>query len=31
MNAATVPGEVLQRIAGCFNQALTHASPVVNS
>lgn len=31
MNAATVPGEVLQRIASCFNQALTHALPVVNS
>jgi uncharacterized protein len=31
MNAATVPGEVLQRIASCFNQALTHASPLVNS
>ncbi len=31
MNAATVPGEVLQRIAGCFNRALTHASSVVNS
>jgi uncharacterized protein len=31
MNAATVPGEVLQRIAGCFNQALMQALPAVNS